>query len=64
MQDFFEQIRDLSIPDEILFKRKLEINIGGCPCVYAWGGVHGSMEQYYAESTDDVVIQNRDVSSL
>lgn len=64
IKDFFEQIRDLSIPDEILFKRKLEIDIGGCPCVYAWGGVHGSMEQYYAESTDDVVIQNRDVSSL
>lgn len=62
--DFFETIKDTSIPDEILFKNKLEIEIGGCPCVYAWGGVHGSYEKYSAQSTDEIIIQNRDVSSL
>lgn len=62
--DFFMQIRDVSIPDSVLFKRKLEIVIGGCPCTYAWGGVHGSLTQYFEEATDDRVIQNRDVSSL
>lgn len=62
--DFFEQIWDLSIPDDVLFKRKLDIIIGGCPCTYAWGGVHGSLTQYFEEATDDRVIQNRDVSSL
>lgn len=62
--DFFAQIHDLSIPDRVLFKRKLEIVIGGCPCTYAWGGVHGSLTQYSEEATDDRVIQNRDVSSL
>lgn len=62
--NFFEQILDLSIPDDVLFKRKLEIFIGGCPCTYAWGGVHGSLTQYFEESTDTRVIQNRDVSSL
>ena len=62
--DFFMQILDLSIPDDVLFKRKLEINIGGCPCTYAWGGVHGSLTQYFEVATKNRVIQNRDVSSL
>lgn len=62
--DFFLQIRDMSISDEVLFKRKLVIKIGGCPCVYAWGGVHGSLTQYSEVATDTRVIQNRDVSSL
>ena len=58
------QIRDMSIPDDVLFKRKLDIVIGGCPCTYAWGGVHGSLTQYYEAATETRVIQNRDVSSL
>lgn len=62
--DFFLQIRDLSIPDSVLFKRQLKITLGGCPCTYAWGGVHGSLTQYFEESTATRVIQNRDVSSL
>lgn len=62
--DFFNQILDPSIPDDVLFKRKLDINIGGCPCTYAWGGVHGSLSQYHPELDEDVVIQNRDVGSL
>ena len=61
---FFEQIWDKSIPDDVLFKRKLKIVIGGCPCTYAWGGVHGSLSQYHEVATDDRVIENRDVSSL
>ena len=62
--DFFMQIRDMSIPDDVLFKLKLDIIIGGCPCTYAWGGVHGSLTQYFEEATATRVIQNRDVSSL
>ena len=62
--DFFNQILDMRIPDDELFKRKLEINIGGCPCTYAWGGVHGSLTQYHEKATETRVIQNRDVSSL
>lgn len=61
---FFEQILDATIPDSELFKRKLSIVIGGCPCTYAWGGVHGSLEKYHEAATDDRVIQNRDVGSL
>lgn len=62
--EFFEQINDLSIPDDILFGRKLEIMIGDCLCTYAWGGVHGSLTKYHEKTTDTRVIENRDVSSL
>ena len=62
--DFFETIHDMSIPDDVLFKTSFEIEIGGMPCKYAWGGVHGSLTGYYEEATENRVIQNRDVSSL
>lgn len=64
IRNFFEQIWDETISDVDLFKRKLEIVIGGCPCTYAWGGVHGSLTKYHERSTETRVIQNRDVSSL
>ena len=62
--DFFDTIHDMSIPDSVLFKTFLTITIGDMPCKYAWGGVHGSLTCYYEGATDDMVIQNRDVSSL
>lgn len=62
--DFFETIHDLSIPDEKLFKTSLVIEIGGMPCKFAWGGVHGSLTGYHEFATEERVIQNRDVSSL
>jgi hypothetical protein len=62
--DFFDTIHDMSISDDNLFKTSLIIDIGGMPCKYAWGGVHGSLTCYYEEATEDRVIQNRDVSSL
>ena len=62
--DFFDTIHDKSISDEKLFKTFLIIDIGGMLCKFAWGGVHGSLTSYYEESTEDRVIQNRDVSSL
>lgn len=62
--DFFETIHDESIPDEELFKTSLEIELGGMPCKYAWGGVHGSQLCYFEERNGNRIIQNRDVSSL
>lgn len=63
--EFFDQLGDSSIPDSVLFKRKLEdFDIGGCPCTYAWGGVHGSLSKYQEHATGKRVVQNRDVSSL
>lgn len=62
--EFFETIHDESIPDEELFKTSLEIELGGMPCKYAWGGVHGSQLCYFEERHGNRIIQNRDVSSL
>lgn len=62
--DFFETIHDESIPDDVLFKESLKIDIGDMPCTYAWGGVHGSLTTYHEVATGDRVIENRDVSSL
>ena len=61
---FFNQIRDMTIPDEDLFKRSFEITLGDMPCKYAWGGAHGSQTGYYEEASGTRVIQNRDVASL
>lgn len=62
--NFFETIHNKSIPDKKLFKTSLEIEIGGMPCKYAWGGVHGSQLCYFEERNGNRIIQNRDVSSL
>ena len=62
--NFFQAINDLSIPDDKLFKTSLEIDIGGCPTKYSWGGVHGSLLTYHEKATESRVIQNRDVTSL
>lgn len=62
--DFFNTIYDKNIQDEKLFKTSLSITLGGMPCTYAWGGVHGSLLTYHEKATDSRVIQNRDVASL
>ncbi len=62
--DFFDTIHNKTIPDDVLFKTSLEIEIGGMLCKYAWGGVHGSLTAYYECANENRVIQNRDVSSL
>lgn len=62
--DFFDRIHDTSIPDEELFKTSLTVDIGGMPCKYSWGGVHGSLNAYHERADENRVIQNRDVSSL
>lgn len=61
--NFFQAINDLSIPDDKLFKTSLEIDIGGCPTKYSWGGEHGSLLTYHEKATRDRVIQIRDVRS-
>ncbi len=61
---FFDQIRDESIPDDVLFKTKKKIMVDGCEFVYGWGGVHGGLATYQEETTDKRVIVNFDVASL
>lgn len=44
--DFFNRIHDKSIPDEELFSSKLEFNIGECPIVMGFGGIHGAIPNF------------------
>lgn len=67
--DFFNQIRDESIPDEELFEKNLVVTIAGCECVFAWGGVHGAIPNLIAETDPEgtpnrKIIVNYDVASL
>ena len=61
--DFFERLKDLSIPDEVVFKEKLEIMVGDCPCTVAYGGIHGAIPCYREEATETRSIRNKDVAS-
>ncbi len=62
--DFFDQMHDPSISDTDLFKGKLEIKVGGCPCVIAYGGIHAAIPCYSEEATGTRTIRNYDVASL
>lgn len=47
---FFDQLQDKTIPDDELWKKKLDLMVGDCPCVLGFGGIHGAAP-YYKEET-------------
>ena len=49
VREFYEKIHDLSIPDEELFEMKLDIMVGECKTRLAYGGIHGSINNYSEE---------------
>ena len=61
--DFFDRLKDMSIPSEVVFKEKLEIMVGDCPCTIAYGGIHGAIPCYQEEATETRTIRNKDVAS-
>lgn len=61
--DFFDRMHDMSIPSEVLFKEGLDIEVGGCPCRIAYGGIHGAIPCYREEATETRSIRNKDVAS-
>ena len=61
--DFFDRLKDKSIPDEVVFKEKLEVMVGDCPCTIAYGGIHGAIPCYREEATENRSIRNKDVAS-
>ena len=61
--DFFNRLYDKSIPDEELFKSKLNITVGGCPVTLGFGGIHGAIPFHQAEEVNGVLIRNYDVAS-
>lgn len=61
---FFDKMYDLSISDKDIFSGKLEFQIGECPGVVGYGGIHAAIPNYFFEETDDGrVIRNKDVAS-
>jgi hypothetical protein len=43
---FFDRMKDPSIPDEVLWKTNLKINIGGTPTTVGFGGVHAAIPNF------------------
>jgi hypothetical protein len=44
--DFFDRLYDKSIPDDELFKSKLNITVGECPVTLGFGGIHGAIPNF------------------
>ena len=60
---FFDRLYDKSIPDEELFKSKLNFSIGGCPVTLGFGGIHGAIPFHQEEEIGGRLIRNYDVAS-
>ena len=61
--DFFDRLYDKSIPDDELFKSKLNITVGGCPVTLGFGGIHGAIPFHQEEEINGRLIRNYDVAS-
>lgn len=61
--NFFDRMKDKSIPSEEVFNAKLNIMVGDCPCTVAYGGIHGAIPTYMEEANDTRMIRNKDVAS-
>ena len=60
---FFDRLYDPDIPDEELFKSKLNITVGDCPVTLGFGGIHGAIPFYQEQEQDGRIIRNYDVAS-
>ena len=47
--EFFDRMKDPSIPDDVLFKSKLKMDLNGTPCVIGYGGIHAAIPYYVWE---------------
>jgi hypothetical protein len=61
--DFFNRLYDKSIPDDELFKSKLNLTVGGCPVTLGFGGIHGAIPFHQEEEKNGRLIRNYDVAS-
>ena len=53
LREFFDRIRDATIPSDDLFKEKVDIDIGkGTIVTYGYGGVHQGLNNYIEESEE------------
>ena len=60
---FFDRLYDPGIPDEELFKSKLNITVGECPVTLGFGGIHGAIPFHQEEEINGRLIRNYDVAS-
>ena len=65
VKEFFDALHDKNIPDDEIFKRKLEIKINFCPITIGFGGVHGAINKFIQEPScgSETIIFNIDVAS-
>ncbi|MDR0820906.1 MAG: DNA polymerase elongation subunit (family B), partial [Oscillospiraceae bacterium] len=61
--DFFDKMYDPEVSDKELFSGKQEFQIGDCPGVVGYGGIHAAIPNYFFEETESRVIRNKDVAS-
>jgi hypothetical protein len=52
--EFFDRLRDESIPDKDLFSGKLSISIGECPVTLGFGGIHGAIPNFMRKEVVNV----------
>ena len=60
---FFDRVRDRSVPEEELWRGKLELEVGGCPVVLGFGGIHGALPRWGCDAGGGVRMVNADVAS-
>ena len=61
--DFFNKMYDPEFSDKEIFSGKLKFQIGDCPGVVGYGGIHAAIPNYFFEEHDHRVIRNKDVAS-
>ena len=61
--EFFNRLYDSSIPDDDLFKSKLNITVVECPVTLGFGGIHGAIPFYQEREENGRLIRNYDVAS-
>ena len=62
--EFFDRMKDKSVPDSELFSSKLKIDVDGAEAIIAFGGIHHAQPNYQEIATGTRVIRNFDVASL
>lgn len=61
---FFDLLHDESIPDDVVFKSELIVDVDGAEAKVAYGGIHHARKCYIEKSAQKRIIRNFDVASL
>ena len=49
VKSWFDKQCKLGSEGKDVYQNKLETDVAGCPCVFAWGGVHGALPCYHSD---------------